>query len=154
MTDAEQTKKNAVGAVNSQIDRMKKALDRCKDREADIDVRFANSAVGREIGVLRRVVREQRSMIDSFRRADYIGELESALENNRQNEKLKRMRRKRNALVDELDEINKATTKALRDQKEFARLLDGLNVERPVLEDLIRSTYEDNNRNIIKYMNF
>lgn len=154
MTDAEQMKQNAVGVVKSQIDRMRKSLHRSKKRETYTNIQFANSLVGQEIETLRQTIREQCLTIDSFKLSGFIKELDSALERKRQNERINRMIRKRNALVDELNEINKSTASASQDQKEFSRILGNLNAERPVLEDLIKSTYEDNNRNIIKYLNF
>jgi len=153
MTGAEEIKRNAGDTIKLQIDRMNMTLHRLNNREIYIDVRFANSAVGREVETLRRGIREQWLTVDSFKLAVFISELRSTLEKKRQNERLERMIRKRNALVDELDEIKTTTARVLQDQNEFTQLLNGLNVERSVLQDLIKSTYEDNNRNIIKYLN-
>lgn len=139
MADAENGKRKTIGAVEGQIDRLVNAMDGSRGGETgtDRDARL----VGGEIERLRTEMRSvQREIVYGFKvMARSVAVLKAAMEENRRHERLDGPIREHDALVDELDRLKEAAEKSSRDRKEFLRQLAVLEVERFVLEDLIRS---------------
>jgi len=137
MADAEDEKQKTIGAVEWQIDRLENALAGSRGGETDHHTRL----VGGEIERLRTEMRSvQRAIVDGFKlTAHSVGVLKAAVEENRRHERLDGTIREQDALADELGRLKEAAEKASRDRKEFSRQLAVLEVERFMLEDLIRS---------------
>lgn len=148
--DVNATKKKPT--IASQIERLKKAYCTLSDYDIEANTNFENSLIGQGIEMLRTKIRDQITIIDNFNIIDLLNKLGTVLEENSQSEKIDTLNRKRNLLLIELQELQNCVLKAKQKQVELSSKLISAETERAVLEDLIKSTYEDNNTKIVKYL--
>lgn len=148
--DANKTKKKPT--IISQTERLRKAYCTLSDYEIETNKNFEDSLVGQEIEMLRTKIRDQITIIDNFNVTDLLNELGTVLEQSRQSEKVDTMHRERNLLLIELQELKFGILNAKQKQVELSSKLASVETERAMLENLIKSSNEDNNKVIVKYL--
>lgn len=133
-----------------QIDRLKKSKCCLRDEEIETRTRFTNSEIGREIEMLRKNIGEQWSIIDSFQVTDFIKQVQVVLKSNRQEESINEIVRKRNMSNADLDELNELIVSKTQELNDNMEKLKMTRINLDVLEDLKKSTFDDNNQIITK----
>lgn len=144
MTDAEnETRNTIVDAVKSQIDRLERALQRGhgETETADRQTLSVDPAVEREIEKLRENIRSvQRAIEDGIEAATCtVDALEATVQGGSRRLRDKTVDERNALLTDQLGRLKGAAEKASRDRQELAQRLAALNVERLVLDDLMKS---------------
>ncbi|XP_025408892.1 uncharacterized protein LOC112682494 [Sipha flava] len=139
-------KKTRAITVQSQTDRLNKSLYCFREPETEALANFGNSIIGHEIEELRRCTKEQQSIIDAIDVTGYVNELEKIREQKKQAESIENLIFEQNLLNNELVELNKELIKSYRSQKELSQQLTNLKMERYVLNHLIKSTIENNDK--------
>lgn len=149
----QETDINTISAkLQLQVDRLKKSKCCMRDEEMEISIRFANSEIGQEIEMLRKNIGKQWSIIDSFKVNGFISQVQEALESNRKNETINKMIRERNILTAEMEELQVMMANESQKLKEATQKLKVNKMERHVLGDLIKSTSDEANKNVARYL--
>lgn len=108
--------------------------------ETEARRKFGNSAVGQEFEALRRLIDEQRSIVDPF--GDFgsiLTDLEQAVEGRLHDGKVARLMGERDALFAEREQLEHALSETEQRLKNVSQQLTFRRKERSVLEDLIGS---------------
>lgn len=136
--------------VQSQINRLNKSLSCLRDQDVEIMINFGNSPLGKEIERLRKMIGDQWSVIEKFKVMDFADELDTVLDQNRQDARLNRLHQERKILTDEIEELNNAFSDVKKKQIKLSEQLQLAKTERFVLEHiLMKSTCDNNNQNIV-----
>lgn len=143
MTEAENADRRAVAALQSQIDRLTSAACCLRDARAEANALAADSELGARIADLRRAVGEQRSIVNGLEVTGFLRELNAILRENRRQADVDRMACERAALVGELQELDAAILRAVRDHGDVTERLRTVCKEAAVLGDLLSSAVRD-----------
>lgn len=143
MTETEKAEQRVVAMLQSQIDRLTKATCCLRDPCAEANTLIADSELGREIVALRQSIGEQWSIINDFKVTKFLCQLDEVLRENTQNAKVDRMACEREALINELEELDAAILRVTRNHADVKERLKNYGEEATVLEDLLSSAHDD-----------
>lgn len=141
-------KKTSAITVQSQTDRLNKSLYCFRQPETEALANFGNSTIGQEIEELHRCTKDQQSIIDAIDVTGYVNELKEISEQKKRAESIEHLIFERNLLNNELVELNKSLSKSYGSRKELSQQLTNIKMERFVLNHLMKSATEDNDKKI------
>lgn len=144
--DVKKEKKNVDHLVSSQTDRLNTALYCIGNREIEVSKKLSNSQVGRETELIRKTINKLWLEIDSLKITDFVTELKAVLIKKRNIREVNKIVREQVELIEKLNELIRELAKTNDERKELTKKCEKLEMERSVLEHVIKSTYEENNK--------